>query len=969
MAFLFLTLCFAALYVLASPIQVKGARYLLVHGMVFDGAGYPMSGVHVVFWNPEVRFMAETNASGRYETSILGWKSYQVYAYYNDVSTSGFDYIPAYRHVLVRDTPINMSFTLLPGASINIEGNLRSFENRQPPTNIVFTVLDQNGLLEQTGCVTIYAEDLLVNQLLNLSKTVIAPSGIPFKIDASINYSGEIEHHYTIDREGDYLNVAQGQLLNIDLTGYAARGDIEICHGYVTSALSLVNEAESVGFYVSYERNELLRAEKFVEAANSATAKGAYEEAQANLRQAYLITRSVEEAIPSLYVNASKSVVFVTPFLGFTAAAVASILTEDRRRRVTISLALYGVLFGLLYLLYPGYAALQKTIYNLWASTAVGLLLITLLVCVSFLVAHLAIFVLPYAFKERTRMEEISHLSAVVTAFAMSGRNLRRRRLRTLLMLATLFASVFAFTTLTSFSYEHGFFIQPKLGPAGPTEGLLIRTPGEYMPFEPISPLVVDWLQKHPEVAVVTPKLENIPQEYPLGWIKARTGNIYRPVYGALGVFPSLEAKVTKIDRIVVEGRFLRDDDRDGILISRETAEMLRVGVNDTLQLHLVVNNTLQLSHNFILTGIFDDEGFEGLRDLDGAPVAPQMIVPMVPFVHCPSFWVVIMHQETAREFPWMIMSRVDVQTLSPSDIIPTARLAVLQWEGIQAFATVAGRVHRLSIGSYYITSGFASAMIPLGLVVLNVAALMIGVVYERRREVVIMSSLGLNPSHISALFVAEALVIGVIAGSLGYLLGLTSYRFMTLLPISPLLKQKVEVGWGILALGLSIAAAVLGSALPATRASIIVTPSLIRKRKYRVGEEAQIKGDAWITDMPIQIHEEDLGRFFGFMESLLREYTSYHIIEGVANLKVSREVEVRPESVRLSFVYYRSEEGLVTENQLLPEKSRIPNLFNIKLCSRTPQGTMRTRSEHAVKQTVSFIHRLLLQYSQKQKA
>jgi len=939
--------------VLASPIQVKGAIYLLVHGTVFDGAGYPVSGVHVVFWNPEVMFTAETNASGRYETSILGWKFYQIYAYYNNVSTSGFDYIPAYRHVLVRDTPINMSFTLLPGASINIGGNLRSFENLQPPTNIVFTVLDQNGLLEQTSCVTIYAEGLLVNQLLSLSKTVIAPSGIPFKINASVNYPGEIEHYYTIDREGDYLNVTQGQLLNIDLTGYAARGDIELCHNYVASALALVNEAESVGFYVSYEKNELLRADKFVDDAKLATTKGAYDEAQANLRQAYLITTSVEEAIPSLYVNASKSVVFVTPFLGFTAVVVTSILTEDRRRRVTISLALYVVLFALLYLLYPGYAALQKTIYNLWASTAVGLLFITLLVGASFLVAHLAIFVLPYAFKERTRTEGISRLSAVVAAFSMSGRNLRRRRLRTLLMLATLFASVFAFTTLTSFSYEHGFFIQPKLGPAGPTEGFLIRTPGEHMPFEPISPLVVDWLQKHPDVAVVSPKLENIPQEHPLGIIKAQTGLDW-PIYGALGVFPSLEVKVTKIDRIVVEGRFLRDNDIDGVLISREAAENLRVGVNDTLQL---------FGHNFTLTGIFDDQGFEGLRDLDGAPVAPQMIVPIVPFVHCPSFWVVIMHQETAREFSWMVTSRVDVQTLSPSDIIPIARLAVLQWEGIQAFATIAGRVHHLSIGAYYITSGFASAMIPLGLVVLNVAALMIGVVYERRREVVVMSSLGLNPFHISALFVAEALIVGVIAGSLGYLFGLTGYRFMTFLPISPLLKQKVEVGWSILALGLSIAAAVLGSALPATRASIIVTPSLIRKRKNMVGE-----GGALIIDMPVQIHEEDLGRLFGFIENLLREYTSYHLIEGVENLKASKE-EVRPESVRLSFVYFRSEEGLVTENELLPEKSRIHNMYNIKLSSKTPQGTMRTRSEHAVKQTVSFVHRLLLQYSHKQKA
>lgn len=950
MCLVFLGFCLTVPLTLVSHIQAEDANQLSAYGNVVNKAGYPIPDAHVIFWNIETSFTTETNASGRYEIDVESWKFYQVYAYYDDSSTPGFDYVPAYSRVSVKDSSINVSFTLLPGASIDAEGDLRSFETFEPPTMIVFTVVDQQGLLKEADSVTEYGEGVLESYLMGLSgRVIVVPSNIPVKVNVDMIFPSGLVQRCTIDNESDYLSLAKGELRNIDVRKYKTRADVNSSYGYIASARATVNEAEGAGFYVSYERNELSRAENLVDDANSAGED--YDLAQANIRQAYLITRSVEDDISSLYVNSSKSIIFITPFLGFTAVAIASILYDDRRRRLSLSIALYVLLFAFLYLLYPGYAALQR-------GTAFGLFLTALLSVTFFLAAYFAVYILPYVSKEKTTREGISRLSAVVAAFSMSGRNLRRRKLRTLLMLAMLFTSVFAFTTLTSFSYEHGFFVQPRLVPAGSIEGFLLRNPGETSPFEPLQSQIPDWLQGRPEVVddMVVPKFENLPQLNPLGSINAPKSGLFQFVLGVLGVFPSLEAKVTKMDTIIVQGRFLSDNDTNGILISQEMAKNLQVKVNDTLQL---------FGQSFNLTGIFDDGSFDGLKDLDGEQVAPWREVPnMMRYARCPSFWTVIMHQGTARKFPFMAMSRVDVQTLSSDDIIPTARLAVLQWEGTQAFATVKGRVLQLSVGSYYIASGFVSAMIPLGLVVLNIATFMVSTVYERRREIAIMSSVGLNPFHVSAVFVSEAVVIGVVAGSLGYLFGLISYRFMMFLPVSLVLKQKVEVGWSILTVCLSIAAAVIGSALPATKASIIVTPSLLRKWKIKIEEKPRTAGEAWIIKMPIQIKEENLEKFFGFMKNGLQTYTHYHMFDNVDNLEMIRKEEAGPVAIRLSFTYSCSEEGIVTNNDLFSEKSNIANWYDVKLASKTPQGTLTGRDKAAVQRTASFIRRLVLQYS-----
>jgi len=80
-------------------------------------------------------------------------------------------------------------------------------------------------------------------------------------------------------------------------------------------------------------------------------------------------------------------------------------------------------------------------------------------------------------------------------------------------------------------------------------------------------------------------------------------------------------------------------------------------------------------------------------------------------------------------------------------------------------------------LGEYIEEQGTGLVLPLMVLVMLNIGLSMFANVNERRNEIASLSSIGLNPAHIAALFIAEAMIIGFIGGGLGYLLGASSTR------------------------------------------------------------------------------------------------------------------------------------------------------------------------------------------------
>ncbi|MBO3754682.1 MAG: hypothetical protein FGF53_07400 [Candidatus Brockarchaeota archaeon] len=167
--------------------------------------------------------------------------------------------------------------------------------------------------------------------------------------------------------------------------------------------------------------------------------------------------------------------------------------------------------------------------------------------------------------------------------------------------------------------------------------------------------------------------------------------------------------------------------------------------------------------------------------------------------------------------------------------------------------------------------------MILIGsLIILNA---MLNSIYERRKESVIMSSLGASPSFITYLFLTEGLIIGVMGGCLGYVLGYAwAYSigasspeiFTELYSLTPLLLVFI----------IAILVTGIGSAFPAKEAILKIVPSKIMLVRGGIDIKTEKDGSKRAST-PIRLKKEQLEQFSSLIIDIARSrsYSLYGII------------------------------------------------------------------------------------------
>jgi hypothetical protein len=305
------------------------------------------------------------------------------------------------------------------------------------------------------------------------------------------------------------------------------------------------------------------------------------------------------------------------------------------------------------------------------------------------------------------------------------------------------------------------------------------------------------------------------------------------------------------------------------------------------------------------VVGVFDDR-IGQVIDMDGEPVLPKYQYVMNPFEErvlwiisatpCDPETVVITTFETALDVPGVERSRIDILLAAEADTDLTGRSMAISRE-YRFWISSGGRVHLAQMGSWLAGKGLP-ILVPWAIAVLNVIATMLSSMYERRREIDILSSVGLNPGHIAGVFLGEASIIGVIGGGLGYLLGLGWYPLMAQLAIAPVVGQKVSAVWCLAALGIAVASVVSGS-LIALEGSAGLTPSL-RRRWAQEGRADGSKG-VWQTRLPLMLAMEDLEDFVRHLLFCLRAQKE---AGATPTISLVRREALEGEGVEVSFVY-----------------------------------------------------------------
>lgn len=436
---------------------------------------------------------------------------------------------------------------------------------------------------------------------------------------------------------------------------------------------------------------------------------------------------------------------------------------------------------------------------------------------------------------------QIGRWKAFVAAFLLGVSNLRRRRLRTALTCITLIILTF---TIMSFTSAKSMRRHARVLYAGktPYQGFLLKN--------------VNWRSLPPEAfGRIANSFGGNAIAVPRVWLEDqdRTRSTRIPVYfegrlfeasGMVGLSAD-EPKVSGINGILVAGRWLRANEPQSILLPQRMADQLGIDLSRPL------NHTVTLwGMPFTVVGIFSGKKLQQRIDLDGEALTP-VIFPREMSSELTEVEEEAMesgddvreyqsrYQHIAGDLTLIIpyqtllaggghLKGVAVRSASQDAVQATAQNLVDRF-GLSLFSGEPDGIYLYNASDTMSYSGVPNIIIPLIISVFIVLNTMISSVYERKREIGIYTSVGLAPSHVSFLFIAEAMAFAVLSVVFGYLLAQVSAKFLA----ETALWSGVTVNYssmaGVLAMVLVIAVVLVSVIYPSKVAGQIAIPDVNR--------------------------------------------------------------------------------------------------------------------------------------------
>jgi ABC-type antimicrobial peptide transport system permease subunit len=894
-----------------------------VSGMVMNTQGQPLRASVNTIANSKIMKMTNTDADGSFTISLdVGVSSLLIYS--DDASTPGFDYLPALISVT---SGKKVTATLEPAASLSLRGSILFVDTENIPSLYSYQVMDESGaLFVSTGYpLSFGSKTSTIAPIPNLpAATVIVPAGVPYRLSLGVSLlvgTRMITRSFTSEVQ---QSLNQGAISEFDGMGPTLDYNLGLVEVALSEVSPRIIEMEMQGFYLVREKGILSRAEvSFIEA-KQLYASGSYAEGFDAAKKSYLDARKTLGDLNNLFLDATSSVYIIIGFLALASVTAGFLLVDSTRLQVALGAGLYVISLLVMGVVYPGTAATPPQ----------GFLLTSL---ASFTAVVVGVIFTPRLIGGG-REGKVSLIGVIVPVFRIAKRSLKRRRLRFLLTLLSLTVLVMSFVGLTSLSEGYGLMIV-KSSSTTPHQGLLLRA-STWTDAEPAFITFVnsevEWLSRQPGVLDVSVKVENTPQQRAITTV---SGN---RIYSIIGVDSKAESNILPLSTILFEGKL---PGPGGVALTTSLATSIGFKLGDKVKLR---DQTLTLE------GLLDDFSFSSLTDLDGSRYIPDKWVNLSP-PGDPPYWerqmtsaseAVIIDSSTASLFQVLGVTRIALNVTPDGQDMFAEKLALER--GFKVWSASGSGVVYAALESYLEGKGLP-LIIPWAIVVLNVVVTMLNSLFERRREISILSSVGLNPAEIASIFVAEASITGFIAGGLGYLAGLAFYKLMPFLGLALEVHQKVSAVWSLAAIGISISAVLVG-ALAALRSSIVITPSLTRK--WKLDDSMGSYDKPWEVPVPVKLEPEEVDSFVGYLLERLR---------GLENDQVKVTSNIRVEErgmIKIVNFIYKSYQATVgnfyTKNSVIVEPKE--GAFEVRLESAGNQD--------AAHETGSLIRLIVMEWS-----
>ncbi len=473
---------------------------------------------------------------------------------------------------------------------------------------------------------------------------------------------------------------------------------------------------------------------------------------------------------------------------------------------------------------------------------------------------------------KHVRASEISKLKALAASFAIGVTNLRRRKIRTSLTCATLIILTFtimSFTSVRSARTDHAV----RFSDASSYAGVLLKNLGwKSIPVEAENVLSDQTGQGNAAARAV---LET-PDKVSAFVTQVLGPSGHATVQGVLGLTPA-EPSVSRMDRVLTAGRWFEPHERGVAMLPDAVAK--RIGAAPGTHVHI-------WGRDYTVVGLFSGRTLDQLVDLDGEPLTP-----------------VIFPTETAVEVTETEKDAIDsgedvVSYQGRYQHIAGDQTLILPYEAVMGLGgqlkslavaadgarDLAGRLadrfgltifaglengtfvfHSTDIINY---AGVPNIIIPLVIAMLIVLNTMIGAVFERKREIGVYTAIGLAPTHVSFLFIAEALAFAVLSVVMGYLLAQSAAGLLSGTVLWKGMTANYSSLSGVAAMVLVILVVLLSVIYPSKVAADIAIPDV--NRSWSLPEP---QGNTIRATLPFLMHIREQDCAGGF----LLEYYKAH--------------------------------------------------------------------------------------------
>ncbi len=508
---------------------------------------------------------------------------------------------------------------------------------------------------------------------------------------------------------------------------------------------------------------------------------------------------------------------------------------------------------------------------------------------------------------------DIGRVSVAFAAFNLGISNMRRRKTRTALTCITLVLLTFTVLSFTSVVQVMRFNKVPAPSDYGPRyNGIMIRTPMWDPLQEPAYRILSDEYSRNYHVAPRAWFYGTSPGEQSFLTLQ-RADRSYDA--RALCGLSWDEAYITKPqdallkdDKGNVVGRWFRPGDRYDIILPDTIAQALHIGLRDV--------GTAKVNYSgvpYTVIGILDSQKLKRIDDLDNEMLTPVDFIAMSKqsqsssgssgssqgfqnYIHLEPDMVFFIPYRTAMDMGAQLRS-IAIDFSNPTEVLKRLdplmhRLDLNIYAGqvFNANATTPakiGAVYRYSSIAATSSSGLELVLFPIILASLIVLNTMLNSVYERIREIHIFSSIGLAPSHIGMLFIAEALVYAILGSVAGYLLGQFLSKLLVITGWAPALYLNFSSTSAVGTTLIVVTVVLLSTVYPARKASEVATPAVDRTWKTPEPE-----GDNWKIPLPFAVTGDQASGLNSFLMEWLKAYEEYSIGDFVTQQVVTDEFE-----------------------------------------------------------------------------